>query len=332
MTAELPFVIVSHALPAAWIQALDGRCRQLVGPSIDETTDLSTDLRARLAEADGLLTLFTVRIDAALLQAAPRLRVVSQVAVGVDNIDLAACTAAGVSVGHTPGVLTDSTADVALALLLTVARGLPQANREARSGGWTTWSPTRWLGMELAGSTCGIVGMGRIGRAFAQRVSACGMQIVYHSRTPHADVEQALGAVRLPLTELLRVSDVVSLHTPLTAATRHLIDAAALAQMQPHALLINTARGAIVDTAALVAALRDGQIGGAGLDVTDPEPLPPDHALWGLPNCFIAPHIGSATTRTRRRMAELACDNLLAGLAGRRLPHCANPAVYARVL
>lgn len=328
MAETLPLVIISHQLPEQWIAALQGRCRLLMGPSIDDTVELSDDLHNQLEHADGLLTLFTVRVDEALLKAAPRLRVVSQIAVGVDNIDLAACTAAGVPVGHTPGVLTDATADVALALLLTVARGLPQANAEARAGGWTTWSPTRWLGLELAGATCGIVGMGRIGQAFARRVHACGMQIVYHSRSARPEIERRLGALRLPLDELLQVSDVVSLHTPLTAETRHLIDAPALAQMQRHALLINTARGPVVDTAALVAALRADAIGGAGLDVTDPEPLPPDHALWALANCFVAPHIGSATGRTRRRMAELACENLLAGLVDRRLPFCANPDVY----
>ena len=215
-----------------------------------------------------------------------------------------------------------------MTLLLATARRLLETNRDAREGRWGLWQPARWLGADLSGATLGIVGMGAIGQATARRAKAFGMQIVYTNRSPKPEAERELGAERLEMGELLAVSDFVSLHTPLSAETQHLIDAAALRKMKPSAILINTARGPVVDSAALVAALQNGQIRAAGLDVTDPEPLPPDHVLWSLDNCVIAPHIGSATENTRRKMAELAVANLLAGLHGERLPHCANPEVY----
>ncbi len=325
---HLPFVIVSHTLPADWLSRLDGRCRLVIGPETTADSGLAPDLAARLSEADGLFTLLTVPVDTALLEKAPRLRVVSNMAVGVDNVDLAACTDRGIPVGHTPGVLTEGTADLTMALLLASARRLPEASRDARQGRWTTWEPAGWLGADLDGATLGIVGLGKIGTAVAQRASAFGLRLVYHNRSPRPEIERQLGARRLPLGDLLRQSDFVSLHVPLTAETQGLIDEAALRLMKPTAILINVARGPVVDSAALYRALHEGQIAAAGLDVTDPEPLPPTDPLYSLPNCLIVPHIGSATVNTRRRMAELACDNLLAGLVGEPLPHCANPAVY----
>ncbi len=323
-------VIVTHQLPEEWIADLHENCNVLVGPPTSEVAGLSAELQRHLPSADGLLTLLTVKVDAKLLNKAANLRVVSQMAVGVDNIDLNACTQRGIPVGHTPGVLTDATADLAMLLLLATARRLLETNRDAREGRWGTWQPERWLGADLAGKTLGIVGMGAIGQATARRAKAFGMNIVYTNRSSKPDAAREFDATRLRLDELLTVSDFVSLHTPLSAETRHLIDAAALAQMKPTAILINTARGPVVDTDALVAALRAGQIRAAGLDVTDPEPLPPNHALWSLDNCVIAPHIGSATENTRRKMAQLAVTNLLAGLRGERLPHCANPTVYEK--
>jgi lactate dehydrogenase-like 2-hydroxyacid dehydrogenase len=217
-----------------------------------------------------------------------------------------------------------------MALLLTIARRLPEASQDAREGRWTTWEPAGWLGADLTGATLGIVGMGKIGTAVAERAHAFGMRIVYCSRSPKPDVEAKLMATRLPLADLLGQSDFVSLHVPLTEETFHLINERTLALMKPSAILINAARGSVVDGEALYESLREKRIGAAGLDVTDPEPLPPDDPLYSLSNCLIVPHIGSATIHTRQRMAELACQNLLAGLANRHLPHCANPEVYAR--
>ncbi|MGB1253100.1 MAG: 2-hydroxyacid dehydrogenase [Candidatus Promineifilaceae bacterium] len=323
-----PFVIVSHELPSAWIASLYDECDVLIGPPTSVSAELTPNLLSQLPNADALLTMLTVSVDDALLQRASNLKVLSQMAVGVNNIDLQACTAKGLPVGHTPGVLTAATADMAMTLLLAAARRLPEASADASAGRWGTWSPIGWIGADLENATLGIVGMGRIGLATAQRAKAFGMNIVYHSRSDHPEAESAVDAKRVSLSELLRCSDFVSLHTPLSAETKHLINAETLAQMKPSAILVNTARGGVVDQNALEAALRNGVIRAAALDVTDPEPLPPSHPLFSLPNCLIAPHIGSATERTRRRMAERACANLLAGLRGEKLPFCANPSVY----
>ncbi|RMD99358.1 MAG: D-glycerate dehydrogenase [Bacteroidetes bacterium] len=319
-----PTVIVTHQLPAEWLSTLHGRCQLIVGPPTTETSGLSDPLWQSLPQADGLLTMLTVKVDDALLAQAPRLKVVSNMAVGVDNIDLDACTRRGIPVGHTPGVLTDGTADLGMALLLAAARKIPQAAADAKAGKWTTWLPDGWLGADLQGAVLGIVGLGQIGTAVAERAAAFGMKLVYTSRTPKPEAEARLGITRLPLSQLLAQSDFVMLTTALTPETRHLINNETLAQMKPSAMLINLARGPVVDTPALVAALQNGTIAAAALDVTDPEPLPASHPLYQLDNCLIAPHIGSATANIRRRMAELACQNVLAGLAGTPLPHCAN--------
>ncbi len=317
-----PLVILTHPLPEDWIASLRDQVRLVVGP--EGVAGLHPSLEPYLAEAEGLLTWLIDRVDEALLARMPRLRVVSNMAVGVDNIDLDACRRRGIPVGHTPGVLADAVADLTLALLLAVARGIFPAAQDAREGRWGLWSPTRWLGVDLQGATLGIVGLGGIGQAVARRAVGFGLRIVYASRSQKVEAERRYGAQRLSLEELLAVSDFVSLHVPLTPETRGLIGEAALRRMKPTAYLINMARGPVVDTAALVRALTEGWIAGAALDVTDPEPLPPDHPLYRLPNCVIVPHIGSATHATRRRMAELACANLLAGLRGDPLPHCAN--------
>jgi lactate dehydrogenase-like 2-hydroxyacid dehydrogenase len=269
--------------------------------------------------------MLTERIDDQVLRAAPRLRIVSNMAVGVDNIDLAACTRRSLPVGHTPGVLTQATADLTLALILMAARRLPQAMSDAREGRWQTWSPTGWLGLELGGATLGIVGLGKIGRAVWRRARAFGMRVVYTSRTPKQDVD---GLTHLSLDELLSCSDVVTLHVPLTSQTHKLIADDQLARMKSKALLVNTARGSIVDADALGRALSTYRIAGAALDVTDPEPLPPTHPLFSCPNLIVTPHIGSATHATRQKMAELACHNVVAALSGRPVPHCANPELY----
>jgi glyoxylate reductase len=316
----LPFAILTHALPEAWLARLEGRCRYVTGPA--DSGGIHPDLLEHLPQAEGLLTLLTDRVDEALLEQAPSLKVVSNMAVGVDNIDLSACRRRGIPVGNTPGVLTQGTADLAIALLLAAARRLPEAAEDARQGRWQTWTPTGWLGADLDGATLGIIGLGKIGRAVAARGRAFGLRLIYHNPNPlPAQVEQELGVEYRPLADLLAESDFVSLHTPLTPNTRGMINEAALRRMKPTAILVNTARGPVVDQAALEKALRENWIRFAALDVTDPEPLPPEHPLYHLDNCLIVPHIASATENTRRRMAERACDNLLAGLAGEPLPY-----------
>jgi glyoxylate reductase len=269
------------------------------------------ELRERAAAADGLLCLLTDHVDERLLDAAPGLRVIANYAVGTDNVDLEAAAARGIPVGVTPDVLTEATADLAFALLLAAARRIVEGQAAVRDGRWRTWEPQGWLGLELAGATLAIVGPGRIGEAVARRAAGFGMEVLRVGRGD--DLHAALAR-----------ADVVSLHAPLTAATRGLIGEAALAAMKPGAILVNTGRGGLVDQDALRRALEDGRLAAAALDVTDPEPLPADDPLLAAPNLLVVPHIGSATTRARGRMADLAVDNLLAGLAGEPLPHPAR--------
>jgi len=268
------------------------------------------DLHAACREADGLLCLLTDRVGVELLDAAPRLRAVSVMAVGVDNVDLDACSARAIPVGNTPGVLTETTADLAFGLLIAAARRIGAGERDVRAGGFEIWDPGGYLGEEVHGSTLGIVGMGRIGSAVARRAAGFGMEVLH------------TGAA--PLAEVLERADFVSLHVPLRDATRGLIGEAELRAMKPTAVLVNTARGEVGVTDALVRALEEGWIAAAGLDVTDPEPLPPDHPLLRLDNAVVTPHLGSASRRTREAMARVAVENLLAGLRGERMPHQAN--------
>ena len=297
--------------------------RELPGPALDrlrERHDVDVwperlpppydELRAHTAEAEGLLSLLTDRVDAALIDGSPRLTAIANYAVGYDNIDLEAARARNIAVGNTPDVLTDATADLAFTLLLAAARQLPAALDSARQGDWLTWEPQAFLGHDVHGATLGIIGMGRIGRAVARRAQGFDMTVLHTGSD---------GGV--PLLTLLARSDFVSLHAPLTPSTHHLIDAAALEAMKSTAILITTARGPMVDEAALTDALRRGEIAGAALDVTDPEPPPPDDPLFSAPNLLIAPHIGSATHTAREAMATLAVDNLLAALDGRPMPH-----------
>ncbi len=272
------------------------------------------ELRSGAGEAEGLLCMLTDRIDAAFLEGCPRLRAIANYAVGVDNIDVAAAAARGLHVGNTPAVLTDATADLAFALMLAAARRLPEASAAVREGEWRTWQPDWLLGRDVHGATLGIVGMGRIGRAVARRAEGFAMQVIHTG-----------GGGGVELGELLQRADFVSLHAPLTAQTRGMIDAGALACMKPTAILVNTARGPLVDQDALREALHSGAIAAAALDVTDPEPLPPGHPLLRAPNLLVVPHIGSATHRTRERMADIAVDNLLAALAGDPMPHEVGP-------
>lgn len=276
----------------------------------DDRPPRPAEVAERARAADALLCTVVDPVDDRLLAACPGLRVVANYGVGYDNIDVAAARRRGIPVSNTPDVLTDATADLAFALLLAAGRRLPQTARAVVEGRWGPWEPEGFLGHDVSGATLGIVGAGRIGAAVARRAAAFGMRVL---------TTTSRGGT--PLPELLAAADYVSLHVPLTPATRHLIDADALARMKPTAILINTARGPIVDTDALVAALHAGEIAGAALDVTDPEPLPPDHPLLAAPNVLVVPHIGSATPRTRARMADVAVDNVLAALAGHPLPN-----------
>jgi glyoxylate reductase len=285
-------------------------------------------LLSQAREVEGLITLLTDRVDEALLAASPGLRAVSNVAVGYDNIDVAACTWRRIPVGNTPGVLTETTADFAFALLMGLARRVAEADAYVRAGHWKTWEPGLLLGTDVYGATLGLVGLGAIGTAVARRARGFGMRLLYVSRQARPELEAELGLTRVDKATLLAESDFVSLHVPLNAGTRHWLGRAEFAAMKRGALLVNTARGPVVDPDALAEALASGHLGGTALDVTDPEPLPLDSPLLKLPNVLLAPHIASASHATRGRMASMAVDNLLAALAGRKPPHCVNPELF----
>ena len=326
--AAKPKVFVARIIPSDGLDLVTGATDATVWP--DDLPPPRDQLLRSIEGCEGVLTLLTDKVDAEFLdRAGPQLKVVSNYAVGFDNVDIPECTRRGIPVGNTPGVLTETTADLAFALLMAAARRLAEGDRYVRDGKWKTWGPMLLLGPDVHGSTIGIVGFGRIGQAVAARAAGFGMTILYHdvNRLPD-EVTEPLGAAYVPMDELLKRSDFVSLHVNLTPETRHLIDAAALRQMKPTAILVNTSRGPVVDGAALADALRGGVIGAAALDVTDPEPIPMDDPLVGLDNCLIVPHIASASRATRAKMAEMAAANLLAGVRGERLPTPVNPEVY----
>lgn len=326
-----PQVYVTRRLPGAlWAKALE-RLRPFAVVRVweGELPVPAEVLRREAAAADGLLTMLTDRVDLALLEAAPRLRVVSQMAVGHDNIDVPACTARGIVVGNTPDVLTHTSADLAFALLLAAARRVVEADRYVRAGSWTTWSPSLLLGQDVHHATLGVIGFGRIGTEVARRGRGFDMRILYNAPTRKWELEATLHAEYRDMYDLLRESDFVSLHTPLTAETEGLIGERELACMKPTAVLINTARGGVVDQAALYRALKERRIWAAGLDVFAQEPLPADDPLLTLDNVVVLPHIASASHATRGRMAQMAVENLAAVLRGERAPFTVNPQVYA---
>jgi glyoxylate reductase len=302
VTRDLPGGALERLTAQHYVEVWPGR----LPPPRDE-------LLSRAPQLEGLLSLLTDPVDAELMDAAPNLRAISNYAVGVDNVDVEAATARGIPVGNTPGVLTESTADLALALMLGIARRLAEGEAFVKAGEWATWEPGLMLGRDLHGATVGIVGYGRIGKAVGRRLEGFGCELLTTSRSGGVSLE-----------ELLERSDFVTLHCPLTPETRGLIGAEALRRMKTTAYLVNTARGPVVDTDALAAALRGGEIAGAALDVTDPEPLPGDHPLLGAPNLLVVPHVASATHATRGKMAAMAVDNLLAGLAGEPMPNSVN--------
>ncbi|MEP7136086.1 MAG: D-glycerate dehydrogenase [Chloroflexota bacterium] len=285
------------------------------------------ELLQRVQGVDGLLSLLTDKIDGEVLDAAgAQLKVISNFAVGFDNIDISAATARNLPVGNTPDVLTDATADFAFTLMLSAGRRILEGDRYVRADKWQTWGPMLLLGTEMRGSTLGLVGFGRIGKAVARRALGFDMRVIYYDPTEQQDLD--IKATSVDFETLLKESDFISLHTPLTPATHHLIDSQALAKMKPTAVLVNTARGPVVDMEALYDALKSKRIFAAGLDVTEPEPLPADHPLLTLDNILVMPHMASASTVARDQMSWMAAQNLIAGLKGERLPNCVNPQVY----
>ena len=321
----MPRVFVTRGLPGELFAALraDSEFELDIWPG--DFPPPREDLLDRARGADGIICLITDQIDADVLAAAgAQLRVVSQMAVGVDNVDVAACTARGIPVGNTPGVLTETTADIAWALILASARRVVESAEFVKRGDWKTWGPLLMAGADVHGGTLGVVGFGAIGQAVARRAAGFGMRVLYWNRTPRPERAAELGAQLRGLDQLLEESDFVSLNVALTDDTHHLINADALAKMQPSAILINTARGPIVDEAALAEALRDGRIAGAGLDVTEVEPIDPASPLLTMDNVVVLPHIGSASVATRAKMADIAVANLRAALAGEPMPHRVN--------
>jgi len=294
----------------------------------DEMPPSHQELLDRVPGKEGLLFLLTDIIDAEVMDACgPNLKVISNHAVGTDNIDIQAATERGIAVGNTPGILTDATADFTFALLLSTARRVTEADRFVRSGNWRTWAPALMLGADLSGATLGIIGFGRIGQAVAQRAVGFNMKILFHD--PHLVHERSdLQARPVELEFLLRNSDFISIHTPLTPETHHLINQTAFEKMKSNAILINTARGAIIDPEALYQALHKCRIRAAALDVTEPEPIPPDSPLLELENLILSPHIASASQSTRERMSVMASENLISGVKGERIPYCVNPEIY----
>ena len=317
-----PRVFATRRLPGDALERLAARVDLAVWPQTGAPPPEA--LADALREAEGLLCLLTDRIDATLLDGCPRLRAISSCSAGLDHVDLGAARVRGIPVGYTPGILTETSADLAFGLLLAAARRIPEADRFVREGGWTwerRWDPKGFLGRDVHGSTLGIVGLGAIGQAVAARARGFGMRVLGWSRTPR----RLDGVESVALPELLSAADFVTIHLALAPETRGLIDANALAGMREGAILVNTARGGIVDEAALAQALRSGRLAGAALDVFAREPLERDSPLRQAPNLVLTPHIGSASLATRSRMAALAVDNLLAGLEGRAMPRCANP-------
>jgi glyoxylate reductase len=321
-----PKVFVTRLIPEKGLEIVRDFCDLDLWQ--DELPPTRDELLRHVRGVDGLLCLLTDRIDGEVMdEAGSQLKVISNQAVGFDNIDVPAATARKIPVGNTPEVLTDATADFAFALMMAVARRIPEAERYVHAGKWKTWGPMLLLGVDLKGATLGLVGFGRIGKAMARRAAGFDMRVIYYDPNeikPGAD----LNAERVEFEALLHQSDFISLHTPLTPDTRHLIDSEAFSKMKSTAVLVNTSRGPVVDPEALYEALKEKRIFGAGLDVTEPEPISMDSPLLRLDNLVIVPHVASASKSSREMMAWMAAQNLVAGLKGERLPNCVNPQVY----
>ena len=327
-----PVVAVTRVLPEAGMAMLAdadsaGKIALRLWPG--ELPPTAEAFFVLLQGCSGVLTLLTERIDRPLLEQLPSLKVVSNFAVGFDNIDITAATEHGVVVCNTPGVLTETTADMTWALLMAGGRRIVEAADYVRADRWKTWGPTLLMGQDVHHATLGIIGFGRIGQEVAKRATGFDMRILVHDLYPNQEAAEAVGARFTNLKVLLEESDFISLNCTLTPETHHLIGAGELALMKRSAVLVNAARGPVVDTDALVDALRRNEIACAALDVTDPEPLPGGHPLFGMPNAIVAPHIASATVATRNKMATMAVTNLLEGVQGRRPPNPVNPEVFA---
>ena len=323
-----PKIFVTRLIPEEGLAML----RDVVEMKVweDELPPPRDVLLKEVREIDGLVSLLTDKVDAELMDLNPRLKVVSNYAVGYDNIDIPAAIARGIPIGNTPGVLTDTTADLAFTLLMASARRIQESIDYVRAGKWKTWGPMLLTGQDIHGATLGVVGFGRIGQGMAKRASGFGMRVLYYDVNRRADLEKSMGVTYADMDTLLRESDFVTIHTDLNDSTRHMMNAAAFAKMKRTAYVINTARGPIIDPQALYDALKAGKIAGAALDVTEPEPIPMDSPLLKLANCLIVPHIASASVATRAKMAQMAAANLVAGIRGDKLPTCVNPEVYEK--
>lgn len=323
-----PKVFVSRIIPDEGLALVLDTCDAEVWQ--DELPPPREILLEKIRDKVGLLSLLTDKIDAELMDMNPQLRVVSNYAVGFDNIDIPAATTRGLPIGNTPGVLTETTADFAFTLLMSAARRVVEGADYVRAGKWKTWGPKLLTGVDIHGATLGLIGFGRIGQAMAKRASGFDMHVVYYDQYRREDLEESMGVTYVDMDTLLRVSDFVSIHTDLNVTTRHMFNADAFRNMKSSAILINSARGPIIDPNALYDALSSGKIRAAAVDVTEPEPINMDSPLLTLPNYLVVPHIASATIATRGKMAEMAARNLIAGVNGERLPTPVNPEVYER--
>lgn len=322
-----PQVYITRRIPKEALEIIGAVCDYRTWDH-EEVAVPAAVLDAEIAGVDGVLTLLTEKWDAGRLARAPRLKMLANLAVGFDNINVADCSAQGVMVANTPGVLTETTADFAWVLLMAAARRLTEAERSLKAGGWKTWSPMYLTGQDIYGATLGLVGLGRIGQAVARRAAGFSMRVLYYDEVRNPQAEAELNLTYVPMDQLLQESDFVSIHVPFLPTTRGLIGEREFALMKPTAVLVNTSRGGIVDEAALYRALVQKQIWAAGLDVFATEPVPLDNPLLTLENVVAAPHIASGSIATRTRMATLAAENLVAGLTGRRPPTLLNPEAY----
>ncbi|HNZ13567.1 MAG TPA: D-glycerate dehydrogenase [Anaerolineaceae bacterium] len=322
-----PRIFMTRAIAPAAIERLSAQTDLEVWPH--EAPPPYEILIDRVQNATGIVSLLTDRIDAGLIAAAgPDFRIIAQMAVGFDNIDVAAATARGIPVGHTPGVLTETTADFAWTLLMAAARRVVEAHNEVQQSIWRPWGPDVLTGQDIFGATLGLVGFGRIGQAMAKRAQGFDMPILYHDLQRFPEAEKSLGAQFVSLEELLERADFVSLHTFMSPQNKFMMGKSQFGQMKPNAIFINTARGGLVDPDALLWAVRERKIAGAGLDVFETEPIPEGHPLLNEPSVIITPHIASASKNTRARMALMAAENIIAAIEGKRIPYCANPEVY----
>ena len=324
-----PKVYVTRKVPEQALEILRSVARISVWDREDVPPPREVILR-ELAQAEGVFSLLTDRIDAEVMASAPRLKVISNFAVGFDNVDIPAATKRGIVVTHTPDVLTETVADFTLCLMLAAARRLVEADRYTRDGKWKTWEPLLLAGQDIHHATLGLIGLGRIGAAVARRAQGFGMRVLYYDVVRREDLERSLSIAHRSLDDVLRDSDVISVHVPLSEQTRHLIGRAQFALMKNTAVFVNTSRGPVVDQRALAEALASRRIFAAGIDVFEQEPVSPDDPLLKLDNVVVVPHIASASIPTRIRMATLAAENLVAVLQGKRPPNPVNPEVLAK--